>query len=190
MMGALAGCKYDADNACGPDQVMKNGLCACAEGRVLMNRRCVAPPSSGGPIGGTTGGDEEDAGAGMGLGARCSDDSDCSDAVYSTCVTRNAASGYCSRSGCTTECEPGYFCAHDQATAYCKRTPTGQGSACFTNAECAGKDASYCTPNPSTGNSECVVRDCEQGGCSPSNPTCFDLAMFMPGAPKICIPAP
>lgn len=180
----LGACKYDSDEPCGPGQVVKNGLCACAEGRMLIGRTCVESVTV---VGGSSG-DASDGGA-SGAGGPCSTNADCTQPMYPACVTRNASSGYCSRTGCAADCPQGFFCATDAAPSYCKRTPTGQNVACQTQADCAGNDATYCALNPATNKSSCVVRDCMAGGCSPSNATCLDLSIYMPDGPKICVPA-
>lgn len=176
----VASCEYDSDDRCGPGQVMRGRLCFCAEGKMLKGNACVDAPMSaaGAPAPAPT----------SGQGAACTTNAECTEAPYTTCVTKNASSGYCSNTGCSNDCETGYFCATDATPSYCKRNPTGQDDPCTSMADCANKDASFCAMNPA-GGSNCVVPDCTTGGCSPTFPVCYDLGMAVPGAPDICVPA-
>ena len=210
----LTSCEYDPDSLCGPDQHMEHDLCFCDVGFTSKGGACIAnaagmggaPGTLGGRggsagTGGTAGGESgENGGSGGsgddagsvdssdGQGTACSTDADCRDSNYAKCVTMNASSGYCSRTGCSGDCETGYFRATDASPSYCKRLPTGEGATCASAADCTGNDASYCALNPATGTSSCVVPGCAAGGCSPAFSMCFDLSTFIPGEPKICIP--
>lgn len=59
---------------------------------------------------------------------------------------------------------------------------SGQREPCVSSDDCAGFDATYCNPVLSI----CMVPDCTEDSCDPGY-MCFDLSMFAPGEPTVCL---
>jgi hypothetical protein len=194
-----AGCLYEADDRCGPNQSVSEDdvRCVCAEGSAWTARGCVAC------------GENEQASANgcecvmgylrptadaacetapSGLGQDCDSVSTaCTDSVYGHCRIESGTAGYCTRLGCTgsEQCEGGYACDTGTTPPFCRRPPVGMGLPCETEADCAGTEATWCDSVMSL---KCVVQ-----GCSVAAQDCFgdlqccDLSQFGVPAP-LCLP--
>jgi hypothetical protein len=194
VLGLLgAGCVYDKDDPCGPNQVRweDSSLCACAEGTAYSPEGCVA---CGEHALATPGGCVCETGYARTLptdpcleipadiGAACTSDAECSPG-FPHCQI-GPVGGYCTATGCTSDadCTGGYACNLGAAPPFCQRPPVGAGKPCTSDAECAGTEATFCDTFISF---SCLVRDCT---LEPNN--CFagmECCNF--GAFPICIPA-
>jgi hypothetical protein len=197
LAAVIAGCVYDADDRCGPGQLLYDeSRCICAEGAVLTAQGCV-PCAENEVVGGSAcvcaegfwrpTADTTCQAVPSALGVACDvTGAPCSDPSYNLCFAATGTAGYCT-SECTTseECAGGYVCDAVAAPPYCRRPPTGFGRACATDADCASTEATYCESSTLY---QCVVRD-----CSPANQDCFpgtqccDLSQFGVPAP-LCLP--
>lgn len=103
MAGCVSACLYDADNRCGPHQVVVDDTCVCDEGYVLEGTACAPKPApTPAPDGGS--GDSEY----TGQKAPCSSDADCEGFDANFCNTLN---GYCIVTHCTEDsCDEGWTC--------------------------------------------------------------------------------
>ena len=93
----IAGCIYDADDRCGPNQVLwdNDRLCVCAEGFTYTAKGCVEglPPDA------------------TGSGKACTSDADCAGQAASFCEL--VVSRSCLVPNCTTapdNCQAGFEC--------------------------------------------------------------------------------
>jgi hypothetical protein len=164
----------DSDDRCGDDRVLDaaTDVCVCKPGTIDQGSACVEMPPAGG-----------------GLGAACEDSSACADPAFPDCHTLDDGSGYCTKNDCTSndDCGQDFRCALEETPAYCHAPPTGQGVACESDDDCADFDATFCSVGSPFG-VVCLVPDCvDDTSCSPGY-TCFDIGMFMPGMPKVCLP--
>lgn len=194
---AAPSCVYEADDACGPHQVLDTVYlrCVCAEGFAFTPEGCVAcaenelpgaqgcscvegfarprPESPCEPVP-------------AGIGEPCGDASPCTDPTHAYCAQSLDGSGYCTKTGCSgsDDCEAGYACDSSVAPSFCRRPPVGQGQPCTSSEDCAGTEATYCDSFNS--------RSCLVEGCSLSANDCFagwvccDLSRFNVPQP-ICL---
>lgn len=196
------GCVYDASDRCGPSQeISPVGACVCLAGLVLKGTACEPCPAHETEQEGLcvcdsgyerlAEGQACEAIIEVGLGTSCSSSKPCADPLFNTCRTGSAAGDYCTREGCATseDCDSGYACNTRGPTTFCERPPVGQGTACLSNDDCAGTDASFCDSYVSKA---CLVPDCslELSDCF-EGWECCDLSGFpLPGVPKtLCGPA-
>ena len=131
---------------CGENETWQSGVCVCSDGFTR---------------------DTSDGGAcvmgGAGISCDPADPSTCHDPQFTSCRDRGAGVGYCTTEcAADTECPHGFVCDRSSAPATCKSSAVGQGDACVTTADCAGKDADYCE---STVTHVCIVV-----GCSMTSP--------------------
>lgn len=149
--------------ACGPNEVVQGKQCVCAPGYERDKKdRCqlVAVPA---PPPGTSSAPPCDGGD---CGAPTADAAD--DAT--ACVD-------------TEDCPGNAYCDLTVTPAACREPPTGQGTTCASDADCAGFEASYC---------ETVVsRTCLVSNCSPSLNNCSDDFLCCDfasmGLPSLCV---
>jgi hypothetical protein len=159
-------CVYDADDRCGENQVYEDGHCACAAGFGLYEQECRSCEEN--EVGNPTGPCECEDGlvrAGEGepcieaVGMTCSVDDDCTNSEFSHCQLEDD-SGYCTKADCTAggdDCPGSYACNDRSDPAFCERPPTGLGTACSSNEDCAEFEAAYCE---SITQQACVVEGC------------------------------
>lgn len=150
------------------EETSTTGACSCVKGYSRgADGLCAAAPA--------------------GIGIACSTTTACSDATFNHCHMVDASSGYCTVAGCTSDanCTGGYVCDKTASPAYCRRPPVGQSDPCKTNADCAGKEASFCDTF--------VTQSCLVQGCTVSPDNCFtgsqccDLSKY--GLPTLCVAA-
>lgn len=191
----LLGCLYDADDPCSPGTVLSGGtVCVCAEGSVLTDDGCVdcgenEVADSAGCVC-ATGFSRASEGAPCesgpsALGVACDTASaPCADATYSVCHVTSDTGGYCTE-GCTAsaDCEGGFACDTTATPAYCRRPPTGAGTTCSGDADCAGTEATLCENFMLN---QCVVVCADAADCFPGT-KCCDFTMFGAPAP-FCLP--
>ncbi|MEO8180956.1 MAG: hypothetical protein ABI895_19145 [Deltaproteobacteria bacterium] len=196
MAALIAGCVYDSDDRCSPDQtLLSEAFCLCPEDSVLIANDCV--PCGENEVAGSGGcvcaaGFSRPAeGAACEvlpstLGVACDTASTpCADATDRLCHAASGTAGYCTRA-CTSsaDCEGGYACDTAATPAYCRRPPVRAGKACMTAADCAGTEAPVCESFMAHA---CVVV------CAPATPDCFPgtkcCDFTMRGAPApFCLP--
>lgn len=174
-----SGCIYDADDRCGAHQHYEKGACLCDEGtrqndyrngcvpcgvnEVGVANACTCAPGFGRP---TEGGACEPVSAG--LGKSCSEGAQaCTDEKYPACFAPREGEPYCTREGCTSsaECGGGYACDTGATPTVCVRLPTGIGTKCASDGECAGFEANDCETY--------VLNICMVSGCNRDDVTCF-----------------
>jgi hypothetical protein len=157
--------------ACGDHQVVMSDQCACEDGYQMVGTVCQLKPEA--------------------LGVACTSDKDCTDAKYDTCHALAGGSGYCTNVGCKDDsvCDGGYACDMSASPAFCARPPTGDGDPCTTDAQCAGKEATFCEIYMSH---VCYVEGCSltANDCFPGK-ECCDLGPKSGGLVKkqICVKA-
>jgi len=121
----------------------------------------------------------------IGQGAACSSTAPCQDAIFSYCYAAAGDAGYCTTSGCTgpQDCTGDYYCDVALTPPVCRRPPTGEGTPCAADADCAGFEASYCEV--------AVSRTCLLSGCSQalnncdSTHICCDFSFMQ--LPSLCV---
>ncbi len=193
-------CQYDESNLCGDNQeldedtggcrcvadaVLEDRLChLCPEGEVVVDNACACPDDQ---VRGEGGACVDKPAT---LGEACNGaDLTCDDPAYPRCQIDDAGSGdgYCTSEGCgdNGECDGGFTCATWESPSYCERPPTGLGTACADQNECAAFEAYVCFPI--TG--ECVTELCdlELNDC-PVGYSCCDLSAFDPSVTTLCVP--
>lgn len=188
------GCIFDADDRCGPNQVLSDDRCVCAEGFGFEQDKCVACgenevgtlqgcaclPGYARPGEGGTCRKVE------GLGLVCTSDVDCVDEGYPYCHLEGEE-GYCTTRDCTSsdQCEVSidWACDTSRTPSFCERPPTGLGTPCSESADCEGFEASFCEAF--------VEKVCLRGGCK-ADPSvchgdwvCCDITLL---SESICIP--
>ena len=170
-----AACIYDPDQRCDVNQhVGPNSSCACDDGLVMTGQTCVPCPESEVWQSGVCvckqgfARDTSQGGACVESGANASCDltaepSTCSDPAFPNCRDHGAGVGYCTTT-CAAEadCPHGFACDTKSDPATCKTAAVGQGDACTSNADCAGKDADYCEAT--------ITHVCLVTGCSVASP--------------------
>lgn len=158
VIAGLGGCLYDPDDVCGANQEVRSGVCECIASAVPAEDGDGCAPCGPDEVAAGTacacrdgyaraGEDEPCEPVPAGLGAACTPGGvACSGEDDSYCRATAETSGYCTSSGCATsaDCPTGYACAQDGELTFCKRPPTGQGTACDSSADCAGYEATYC----------------------------------------------
>jgi len=159
-------CIYDADDRCGKNQVYEDGHCVCAAGFGLSEQDCVRCGEN--EVGNPTGPCECEDGlvrAGEGepcieaVGMACTTDDDCANDEFSHCHL-DADDGYCTKADCTAggdDCPGSYACNDRSDPAFCERPPTGLGTACSSDEDCADFEADYCEL---FSEQACVVEGC------------------------------
>ena len=154
---APASCIYDANDRCGAHQAYEDGHCVCAAGFGLVQQECV--PCGDHEVGNPTGPCECEEGlvraaegepcsepVGDAVGEPCSSDDDCPGADFPYCELEGDA-GYCTKSDCTAggeDCPGSYACNDRNDPSFCERPPTGLGTACESDEDCADFEADYC----------------------------------------------
>jgi len=198
---SVSSCLYDSSNRCDTGQKFDSdaGLCvcdaeqnlvagemgcvACAENEVAANDACSCAPGFTRVAAGSPCTDVP-----PGLGADCTKDADCVEALFPTCH-KAGDSGYCTSTGCsaTSDCFGGYACDTSAETPFCLRPPIGSGMSCSSDDDCAGTEATYCETFKTH---VCYVRDCSltQNDCFPGK-ECCDLTKKSLGLFKfgICV---
>lgn len=192
---ALPACLYDADDRCGPNQVViSHDRCACIAGLVEGPGGCVPCGAHEEERSGTCvcedGFTRADPGATCepapsGLGDACDEDAPCAPGEYPECHVTEGTAGYCTSVGCksSSDCAADYTCEDSETEPYCRRPPEGYGDSCESDVDCAGGEATFCQPNEKI----CLV-PCEVGAsnsCS-SDEVCCDFSLF--GAGIFCTP--
>jgi hypothetical protein len=70
----------------------------------------------------------------------------------------------------------------------CEGPDVGFGDSCATDADCGCAQASYCALMPGQTTGTCTATGClEDPGVCPDGYGCFDVSIFAPGQPSICI---
>jgi hypothetical protein len=187
-------CLYDADQRCGPHQVIiDNDRCACETGFVPGDSGCVpcgdSERESNGECVCVDGYARASEGASCEpipeeLGAACDTATlPCESATYPVCHATDGTSGYCT-SACTSsdDCNGGYKCHEAGADSYCRRPPTGYGTSCDTADECSDGEATFCE----TIQSHVCLVPCSAGKTDVcfEGEVCCDFVLFNP----ICVP--
>ncbi len=182
---------------------------ACDENMVFTDGACVPVVPDGGPDpdGGNNGSDEDD-NLPTGMGDNCQSDEDCTGEAGYCSFNPQAGSGYCTLKDCVEEpndCPGTYSCfdmsifgptlptvclneADYQAlTGNGDELPAGMGDDCQSEEDCTA-EAGYCTYTPRSGTGYCTLSDCvEDPNDCPGTYTCFDMSIFGPTLPKICL---
>lgn len=190
----LTACLYDADHRCDAHQHEGVGeSCVCDEGFVFRGQTCV--PCGEHEVyeagvcacedGFARSGDSTSACIERGAGTECDPGEACADPAFPVCRDHGGGAGYCTKEcEADDECPHGYACDAEQAT--CMMAPVGQGDACTSNDDCAGKDATYCE---TTVAGACLVQDCsmdnplscsEGFGCCDLNDLGLPLTLCVP----------
>lgn len=195
---AASGCLLDTDRECGPHMVLTpENVCTCAPDAVLDPEAFGACVPCGANQVAQAGACVCAAGFSMGadgvcitrppgLGDACDPAApNCPNPSFAYCLPA-AGGGYCTKAACAApaDCPAGFACDTSTAGGVCKRPPTGQGVSCMSDAQCAGTDATFCTPVLN----QCLVEGCVVGGTSCSQGhLCCDLTKL--GAAKnVCLP--
>lgn len=168
-------CIYDPDDRCGPHQHLgPNSSCVCDDGLVLQGQGCVPCGDnetwqSGLCVcsdGYTRSADDGGTCVLGGPGSSCdlkATPSTCQGADFTVCRDHGEGDGYCTTTCSADEdCPHGFVCDLTVTPSTCKTAAVGEGDACKTQADCAGKDATYCET--------VYVHKCLVPGCSPDNP--------------------
>ena len=196
MWGALTvmavGCVLDPDDRCGPNQVAWEGdeRCVCAPGSAYTPDGCVpcgehevvTPTGCSCDTGFSRGGDGVCAEVVGGIGTACTTDAECANPAYPHCQT-SPGGNYCTSLNCEAGCDADFSCNLAASPSYCLRPPTGNGNACTSDADCAGKDANYCELF--------VSHTCLVNNCTASPDSCFtgSECCEFPGTPipSLCL---
>ncbi len=189
-------CLYDADQRCGPREHLGSlGSCLCDDQFVLQDHGCVPCGDnetwqngvcvcSAGYARATDGAACTLSGAG--LACDPSTPASCTDPNFALCRAANGG-GYCTKDcAADTDCPHGFACDTTASPATCKTAAVGQGDACTSDSDCAGKDATYCEVLQSH---VCLVQGCSTGDPSSCSEgwTCCDLHSL--GLAKtLCVP--
>jgi hypothetical protein len=190
-----SGCIFNPDERCGENQVYDQASlgCKCVPTAIASATGCTPCGANEEPVAGKC-----SCKTGYKLGATgvcevsqslqntaCTPGAACADAKYSRCAPGPAGTGYCTNpctgaAGCETA---GWVCTTWEATPYCKRPPTGVGTSCTTQAQCASFDANVCE---TTQAKACIVTGCmvTPNTCS-GGMACCDYAKV--GGPTICV---
>jgi hypothetical protein len=192
----VPGCLVDLDNRCGEHERYdaEQGICLCSGDYALVGNRCEAcgEHETGSPDGcvcvdgfsrPTPDADCQEL---AGLGQDCQSDADCGDPSYGYCyVASSDAPGYCTSTDCNTaaDCPTNYGCNTRQSPAFCERPPVGTGDDCKSDADCAGKAASYCEV---VAFHACAVNDCkpDPSKCH-GDWVCCDIGLL---SQSLCVP--
>jgi hypothetical protein len=148
--------------ACGENELAQGNTCVCVEGFVRNGEACVA----------------------SNLGAACAADADCANGDNTKC---RLPEGYCTTSGCAAndDCNVAadFACDRNEAEAYCRRPPVGQGNACTS----MGFDPSCPADAPICALGACAPAGCTgDAECSPSR-RCCDLSAFVGQPLTLCM---
>jgi hypothetical protein len=152
-----ASCIYDPNHRCGPNQHLgDNSSCDCDDGLILQGQFCVpcgdnevwqsgvCVCSDGFTRTSGDGGTCVQGGPGTSCDLTASTSS-CMDPDFPVCRDHGDGNGYCTVTcDSNTDCPHGFTCDTTVTPATCKTAATGEGDACAAQADCAGKDASYC----------------------------------------------
>lgn len=119
----------------------------------------------------------------LGVGQPCTRNEDCL-ASAPTCHDPADQDPYCTTTGCTDDgqCPGSYACDTSATPTRCLRPPIGQFDACASQADCAGKQASYCEETTAK---VCLVPNCKSDDDCFAGLECCDLTRF--GIPSLCI---
>jgi hypothetical protein len=194
LSGALgAGCIYDGSDRCGKNQEYSGGFCVCDDRSVLIERQCERCgdneiPGDGECVcddGYARGGDGDCVEVVVGLGDPCDDDADCSDDNATYCAPDPAGGGYCTLQDCSTfeDCPEDFGCETAGATSYCARPPTGLGTSCSEESDCASFEASFCE---TLQQDQCLQSCLDEPGVCQGDWACCDFSMFIGTA--LCVP--
>lgn len=145
--------------ACAENEVSGASGCECASGfsRPAPGQACAPCDAATGTCAGASGGQ----------GASCEPQTKpCTDSTNSYCYVTGQA-GYCTKQGCTSnaDCSGGYACDTKVSPAVCRKPPVGMGTACTSNDQCAGTEATFCD--------SVVTHACAVQGCSLSPDDCY-----------------
>ncbi len=187
-----AACIYDADERCGADQVYEDGQCVCADGFGLSGQECL--PCADNEVSNPTGPCECAQGlirlaAGEpcteALGQPCTSDEECPSANFAHCRLE-AESGYCTQQDCAVgggDCPGDYACNDRTDPSFCERPPTGLGTECSSDEDCAGFEAAYCEV---VAEHMCLLEGCatDPGICH-GDWVCCDIGLI---SASLCIP--
>lgn len=143
---------------CGEHEESSGGKCICASGYTRVSDTAPCEPI-----------------VGSALGESCSSGAPCV-GEYAYCATSEAAP-YCTRTCAKAEdCPASWRCVASGAQSFCKTPPTGLGEECTSAADCAGKEASYCSSSARA----CLVNNCVQRPSEcPSGSVCCDLTAIV-----------
>lgn len=194
LAAVAAGCVLDTDDRCGPNEVIFEGdeRCVCVEGAAYTPDGCV--PCGANEVVSATGcicepgylrGDDGVCAEVIGgIGSACSSDEECTHPSYPHCQL-GGGGGYCTSQNCDAGCEGGFSCNLAAAPTYCQRPPTGAGTPCASDADCATFDASYCELFVS---GTCLVRDCSvtPESCA-AGFECCSFPGLVPPIPNLCL---
>lgn len=192
----LVSCLYDADHRCGANEhVASLGSCECNDGFALQGNQCLPCQANEVWQAGTcvcAAGYARDGDAGAcvlssaGMECDATAPSSCADPKFNVCRPANG-SAYCTTDCASdTDCPHGFTCDSTTSPSTCETFALGQGDSCTSDADCVGKDATYCENIQSH---VCLVE-----GCSTTSPlscsegwTCCDLHSV--GLAKtLCVP--
>ncbi|MET0341255.1 MAG: hypothetical protein ABW252_09640 [Polyangiales bacterium] len=150
--------------ACGVNEISLGDKCVCRAGHARDMSQLCQPVTAE-------------------VGKPCLTDADCP-AGGPYCHRPEEGDPYCTITGCTQllECPGGYGCDLKSSPTFCARAPTGLFSECKTQADCAGKEASYCE---NTVSNLCVVQGCLADGDCFTGLECCLLGAF--GLPNLCV---
>jgi hypothetical protein len=189
----LGGCIFNPDERCGDHQVYDSISlgCKCVAGALASKDGCVPCPANEEPVAGMcackTGFKRGAAGVcevSQSLQNTACTGTTCADAQYSRCAPGPQGTGYCT-SPCTSTagCDNGWVCTTWEPTPYCKRPPTGAGTPCTTQAQCAAFDANVCETSQAKA---CIVTGCmvTPNTCS-GGAVCCDFSML--GGSTVCV---
>lgn len=191
-----AGCVYDSDEPCGPNEVrwQDSSLCTCADGYAYTIDGCVAcgenaVSSPGGCVCvegyARTQPTNPCEPIPEGIGTSCTTNAECLNPAFNHCQA-STSGGYCTGLGCASDadCSGGYSCNLGTSPTFCQRPPQGVGRPCTSDAVCADSEALFCDTFVSGG---CLVRDCtiSPNSCF-AGTECCDLSAFL--LPNLCIP--
>lgn len=156
--GAVLNADKSGCVACGENEEIQNGVCACMTGfaRASADAGCSASSQ----------------------GSACSATTPCNGADFPYC----SPAGYCTLSGCSTDADctvGGYACDTTASPAYCVRPPSGQGKTCSASADCAGFEADYCAMGT------CLVSGCKTTTTCFGDWACCDFAVY--GLADVCL---
>ncbi len=151
---------------CGANESPQNGECACNEGfaRPSADAGCMA----------------------SGLGAACNASAPCG-AEFPFCTS----AGYCSKQGCSSNADCGgeFTCESSGGARYCKKPPTGFGTSCTSDVDCASFEANACE---TLQQHSCIIQGCAQGTATcPNEWACCDyssLASLIGKVFSVCAP--
>lgn len=177
---------------CGEHQIVQGAACVCEEGFIMgSDNTCQeAPPDTsttssttgaGGTGNSSSSGTTGESGAAGAAGEGGAGDSTSTESTTTDGGSTTSTTGSAPECAANDDCDPTEIC-----DAGVCRLPTGWGSACDTNDQCAGFEAGWCD----TYQHACTVSDCTSTPKTcPAAYDCCDLTGFGAGFTIMCIPA-